>query len=211
MKCSLALFALLTLLGTGSAFAQEAVRGNPDHEALLASSDPKLAANKRLVYDFWREVFEAGHVELAPKYMTETYIQHNPLVASGRDAIHRLPHEVRAAEADRAEGQVAARRNPRRGRPRRVRLRTRARGSQGQDAEVHDDAGSTCGASRTARWRSTGTPRRSSDSGGKPRVDPASAGSGDETDLALMTNRENPDLAARHDEAIHRDITGFTI
>ena len=57
----------------------------PDHAALLASSDPKLAANKRLVYDFWREVFEAGHVELAPKYMTETYIQHNPLVASGRE------------------------------------------------------------------------------------------------------------------------------
>ena len=85
MKLSLALFALLTFLGTGSAFAQEAVRGNPDHAALLASSDPKLAANKRLVYDFWREVFEAGHVELAPKYMTETYIQHNPLVASGRE------------------------------------------------------------------------------------------------------------------------------
>ena len=85
MKFSLALFALLTLLGAGSAFAQEAVRGNPDHEALLASPDPKLAANKRLVYDFWREVFEAGHVELAPKYMTETYIQHNPLVASGRE------------------------------------------------------------------------------------------------------------------------------
>ena len=85
MKPSLALFALLTFLGTGSAFAQEAVRGNPDHAALLASSDPKLAANKRLVYDFWREVFEAGHVELAPKYMTETYIQHNPLVASGRE------------------------------------------------------------------------------------------------------------------------------
>jgi len=86
MKVSLAWFALLTFLGTGAVFAQAApVVGNPDHEALLASSDPKLAANKRLVYDFWREVFEGGHLDLAPKYMTESYIQHNPLVASGRD------------------------------------------------------------------------------------------------------------------------------
>ena len=45
-----------------------------------------MAANKRLVYDFWREVFEAGHLELAEKYMTESYIQHNPGVATGRAA-----------------------------------------------------------------------------------------------------------------------------
>jgi predicted SnoaL-like aldol condensation-catalyzing enzyme len=87
MKIQLALLALLTFLGTGSAFAQAApVVGNPDHEQLLKASDPKLAANKRLVYDFWREVFEGGHLDLAPKYMTDSYIQHNPLVASGRDA-----------------------------------------------------------------------------------------------------------------------------
>ena len=87
MRVSFALFALFALLGANSAFAQAApVVGNPDHEALLASSDPKLAANKRLVYDFWREVFEGGHLDLAPKYMTESYIQHNPLVASGRDS-----------------------------------------------------------------------------------------------------------------------------
>jgi len=80
------LFVLLVLtFASLSAWAQAPVVGNPDHEQLLAAADPKLAANKRLVYDFWREVFEAGHVELAPKYMTETYIQHNPLVASGRD------------------------------------------------------------------------------------------------------------------------------
>src|SRR5262245_47027085 len=87
MKIQLALLALLTFLGADSAFAQAApVVGNPDHEQLLKASDPKLAANKRLVYDFWREVFEGGHLDLAPKYMTDTYIQHNPLVASGRDA-----------------------------------------------------------------------------------------------------------------------------
>ncbi len=68
------------------ASAQLAVVGQPNQELLLASSDPHLAANKRLVYDFWREVFEGGHMELADKYMAEGYIQHNPNVATGRAA-----------------------------------------------------------------------------------------------------------------------------
>ncbi|MBW8830394.1 MAG: ester cyclase [Burkholderiales bacterium] len=69
-----------------AANAQVAVTPQPDQELLLSSPDPKLAANKRLVYDFWREVFESGHMELAPKYMAESYIQHNPNVATGRAA-----------------------------------------------------------------------------------------------------------------------------
>lgn len=83
---------LMAILATGAlclslpSFAQVAVTANSDHAAMLASKDPKLAANKKLVYDFWREVFEAGHLELAPQYMTETYIQHNPTVATGRKA-----------------------------------------------------------------------------------------------------------------------------
>jgi predicted SnoaL-like aldol condensation-catalyzing enzyme len=69
-----------------SALAQVPVQSNPDHAQLLASPDPRLAANKRLVYDFWREVFEAGHMDLAPRYMAESYIQHNPMVPTGRAA-----------------------------------------------------------------------------------------------------------------------------
>jgi predicted SnoaL-like aldol condensation-catalyzing enzyme len=67
-------------------FAQVPVQGNPNHEQMLASPDARLAANKRLVYDFWREVFEAGHMELAEKYMAQSYIQHNPNVPTGRAA-----------------------------------------------------------------------------------------------------------------------------
>jgi len=70
----------------GPARAQLAVTPAPDHAALLSSPDPRLAQNKRLVYDFWREVFEAGHLELAGKYMAEDYRQHNPNVATGRAA-----------------------------------------------------------------------------------------------------------------------------
>ena len=64
--------------------AQVAVVAQPNHELLLTSADARLAANKHLVYDFWREVFEGGHMELADKYLAEGYIQHNPNVATGR-------------------------------------------------------------------------------------------------------------------------------
>jgi predicted SnoaL-like aldol condensation-catalyzing enzyme len=57
-----------------------------DQRALLKSSDPKLARNKQFVYDFWRIVYEGGHMERAAEFMTPEYVQHNPNVESGRDA-----------------------------------------------------------------------------------------------------------------------------
>lgn len=81
----LPLIALLTLASTWAS-AQLAVVATSDHAPLLASPAPRLAENKRLVYDFWREVFEAGHMELADKYLAEDYMQHNPSVPTGRAA-----------------------------------------------------------------------------------------------------------------------------
>lgn len=78
--------AITLLLCSGFTSAQEAVTAHTNHATLLASKDPQLAANKKLVYDFWREVFEGGHLDLAPKYLAESYIQHNPNVATGRKA-----------------------------------------------------------------------------------------------------------------------------
>lgn len=82
-----------------SSQAQEPVTANSDHATMLASKDAKLAANKKLVYDFWREVFEAGHMDLAPKYMTETYIQHNPNVATGRQAFIDFFSKIKKPQA----------------------------------------------------------------------------------------------------------------
>ena len=79
-----AVLACILIGAAAGAYAQLPVVGNPDHTALLSSPDPKLAANKKLVYDFWREVFEGGHMELVPKYMAESYMQHNPNVPTGR-------------------------------------------------------------------------------------------------------------------------------
>jgi predicted SnoaL-like aldol condensation-catalyzing enzyme len=66
--------------------AQVEVQSTPNQAQFLGSADHRLAANKRLVYDFWREVLEAGHMDLAPNYMLESYIQHNPNVPTGRAA-----------------------------------------------------------------------------------------------------------------------------
>jgi predicted SnoaL-like aldol condensation-catalyzing enzyme len=41
-------------------------------------------ANLKFVLDWWREVIQARHVELAPKYQAEDYIQHNINIQTGR-------------------------------------------------------------------------------------------------------------------------------
>ncbi len=63
------------------------VTGNPDHELLLSSSDPQLAANKRLVYDMWRTLLDARDVNAGAKYLAEGYIQHNPVADTGRQGL----------------------------------------------------------------------------------------------------------------------------
>src|SRR6187455_438860 len=86
---------LLLLLVAGAAQAQVPVTPSADHEAMLRHADPKLAASKRLVYDFWREVFEAANMDLAPRYMAEGYVQHNPRVPTGRQAFIDFFSKVR--------------------------------------------------------------------------------------------------------------------
>lgn len=58
-----------------------------DHAALLASDDPQLAANKRLVYDMYRIVLQAGLAGRAHEFVTENYVQHNPNAAQGLDGL----------------------------------------------------------------------------------------------------------------------------
>ncbi len=91
---SLPLMLLLASLGA-VAHAQIPPAGNPDQLSMLKSDDPALARNKRLVFDFWRIVFEGGHMDQAPKYMAESYIQHNPNVESGRAAFIRVIGKAR--------------------------------------------------------------------------------------------------------------------
>jgi predicted SnoaL-like aldol condensation-catalyzing enzyme len=54
-----------------------------DHQALLASPDAKLAANKKLVYDMYRIVLQAGIWERAGEFIRDDYVQHNPQAGQG--------------------------------------------------------------------------------------------------------------------------------
>src|SRR6516164_8323835 len=85
----------LAAVAAGAVRAQVPPTGVDNQAALLASPDPKLAANKRLVYDMYRVLIQGGHTELAPRYFTEGYIQHNPNVPSGRDALVKFMRESR--------------------------------------------------------------------------------------------------------------------
>jgi predicted SnoaL-like aldol condensation-catalyzing enzyme len=80
---------------------------HPDQRALLASDDAGLAANKRLLFDMWRTVLNAGHLEVADELVAENYIQHSPFQRSGREALkqtfaviprrEQIPDELRPA------------------------------------------------------------------------------------------------------------------
>lgn len=88
MKSSVRIVGLVMALWcTCAGWTQVPPAPAPDQLRLLQSQDPKLAANKRLVFDMYRAIIQGGHMDLAPRYFTKGYIQHNPNVATGRDAM----------------------------------------------------------------------------------------------------------------------------
>lgn len=42
--------------------------------------------NKKMVVDFYNEVFNKHNIDIIPKYVSQDYQQHNPFVADGRKA-----------------------------------------------------------------------------------------------------------------------------
>lgn len=74
---------MLPFLLASLALPQEPVVGAKDPEALFASPDRRLNANKQVVLHIVRDLLEAGHWKDAPKYLTARYLQHNPNVTSG--------------------------------------------------------------------------------------------------------------------------------
>ncbi|MEJ0100153.1 MAG: nuclear transport factor 2 family protein [Pseudomonadota bacterium] len=67
--------------------AQAPVTAVSPSEPLFTSADSKLNRNKQAAYHIARDLLEAGHWELADKWLTERYIQHNPNAGSGRAAV----------------------------------------------------------------------------------------------------------------------------
>ena len=86
MSCA----AFLLTSGAAPGIAQalsDPVVASPNPEALFTSPDPKLNANKQVALKIVRDLLEAHHWEMAPRYLTKRYIQHNPVAASGLDAV----------------------------------------------------------------------------------------------------------------------------
>ena len=72
--CALALLGL-----SAAAYAAEPVVPAKDQLALLKSDDPQLAANKKLVFDMWRNFLSAHHIDAADQYLAPEYHPASPL------------------------------------------------------------------------------------------------------------------------------------
>jgi len=75
--------AAVLALGCAQVRAQEPVVGVADPEPLFHSSDPTLNTNLQATYHIFTDLLEAGHWDMAGRYLTDRYIQHNPNAASG--------------------------------------------------------------------------------------------------------------------------------
>ena len=98
------LSAVALALLAGSAMAQLPVEVHPKQTELLPSADPQLATNKRLAFDFWREVIQAHHVDKASTYVADAFVEHAPS-GKGSDSWaatggHRPPEPVKATLDD---------------------------------------------------------------------------------------------------------------
>lgn len=56
----------------------------------LAATQDKTQANKALVVEFYEEILFKGNFDKIDKYIGSTYIQHNPGVADGKEALIEL-------------------------------------------------------------------------------------------------------------------------
>jgi len=90
-------FLAATLLGASALAAMPAaaqmrplhdpVVAHPDPESLFTSSDPRLHRNKQAALHIMRELLQCNQWSRAGEWLTERYIQHNPLAASGLEGV----------------------------------------------------------------------------------------------------------------------------
>jgi predicted SnoaL-like aldol condensation-catalyzing enzyme len=105
---------LTAAFACGALFAALPVVPAKDQAALLKSNDPKLAANKKMAYDFFRIVLIGRHLDQAEKFMKPDYMQHNPNADTGIEGFkaffrrlgppQAIPETVPGLVAIQAEG-----------------------------------------------------------------------------------------------------------
>ncbi|QWG48132.1 pyruvate kinase (plasmid) [Bacillus mycoides] len=74
---------LIFQASTGNNKANSIKSGNVASVSKEATEKEK---NKKMVVDFYNEVFNKHNIDIIPEYVSEDYKQHNPFVADGRKA-----------------------------------------------------------------------------------------------------------------------------
>ena len=92
MKKLLLLAAALAVAMPGAAHAQmralsDPVVGHPDPESLFTSPDRNLHRNKQAALRIQRELLKCNMWSRAGEWLTDKYIQHNPVAASGLEGV----------------------------------------------------------------------------------------------------------------------------
>ena len=89
--------------------AQEPVKPAADVEALFKDANPKTQAMKQVAYHIERDLLQCNHWDEADKWLTERYVQHNPLVASGRAGVVKFfSSRPRAAACEKLDAPIVA-------------------------------------------------------------------------------------------------------
>jgi len=78
---------ITVLLASVLTYAQEPVKPAADVESLFRDKNEKLNELKQVAYHIEKDLLQCNHWDEADKWLTERYIQHNPLVRSGRAAV----------------------------------------------------------------------------------------------------------------------------
>jgi predicted SnoaL-like aldol condensation-catalyzing enzyme len=90
IQFALASAAMLMLLNATPAASQalsDPVVAHPNPESLFTSPDPKLNRNKQAALHIEKDLLESHHWAEADKWLTDKYIQHNPVAASGLQGV----------------------------------------------------------------------------------------------------------------------------
>lgn len=78
-----------------------------DQLSLLASADPALAANKRLVFDMWRTLWSAGQLDQAEHFLASDYSEHSLMVPNGLEGFRQY-HGARLARQETVPATISA-------------------------------------------------------------------------------------------------------
>lgn len=100
MMRSIALIAAAVAV-TAPAFAQapmrslaDPVKAHPNPESLFTSKDPALHKNKQATMHIMRELLQCNQWSRAGEWLSNKYIQHNPMAASGLEGVKKYFIEV---------------------------------------------------------------------------------------------------------------------